>query len=356
MDGKRNIGLDVIRSLAIWMVMIAHGIELLTQTHGPVAQAVFFASAFMGVELFFALSGFLIGGILVDIFDRGITTDLIRRFMVRRWMRTLPLYFFTVALRVVTSPYSLAILPLYLVFLQNLLPGITEIQFFPHSWSLTIEEWSYLCLAVLMLAFARTQRALIYAVTVLIVFSFVARGIAVTGDHSVGVVRQTLLWRLDAICYGVLAALAYRRAGAQIAARAGALFWCSALALAVHIVILAGWGRDYGAFLAIIIVATFSISALLMFPAAIEMRLRPVILRLVFLWSRRLAYALYLFHLFVLVALRDFAGGLALWQAVAVYVASTYLLALIAHFVIEWPFMVLRPAQYGDRKIEDEDC
>jgi peptidoglycan/LPS O-acetylase OafA/YrhL len=49
-------------------------------------------AGFFGVELFFALSGFLIGQLLLELTERDPGLGGWWRFMVRRWMRTLPLY------------------------------------------------------------------------------------------------------------------------------------------------------------------------------------------------------------------------------------------------------------------------
>jgi peptidoglycan/LPS O-acetylase OafA/YrhL len=53
-------------------------------------------SGFLGVELFFALSGFLVGSLLLELIERDASLLSWWRFMVRRWLRTVPLYFFCV--------------------------------------------------------------------------------------------------------------------------------------------------------------------------------------------------------------------------------------------------------------------
>jgi peptidoglycan/LPS O-acetylase OafA/YrhL len=56
-----------------------------------------------GVELFFVLSGFLIGGLLIDISDRQPSLRAWLIFMIRRWMRTLPAYFVVGGVSLMTS-------------------------------------------------------------------------------------------------------------------------------------------------------------------------------------------------------------------------------------------------------------
>src|SRR5262245_60449142 len=85
--------LDTLRSAAIGGVVIAH---LLPENLPPMPKALSNLAEFgqTGVDLFFVLSGFLIGRILIrDLRDHG-DVDL-RRFWWRRWMRTFPAYFAT---------------------------------------------------------------------------------------------------------------------------------------------------------------------------------------------------------------------------------------------------------------------
>jgi peptidoglycan/LPS O-acetylase OafA/YrhL len=84
---NRNFGLDLIRAISIWMVLLHHagfnieGLQPLTL--GAV-----------GVEVFFVLSGFLIGGILFREIDKGKSIfQTLKRFWTRRWLRILPLYY-----------------------------------------------------------------------------------------------------------------------------------------------------------------------------------------------------------------------------------------------------------------------
>ena len=107
-----------------------------------------------GVEIFFVLSGFLIGQLIVKEVLRPPSAQGLVRFWVRRWFRTLPPYFLVLFLRRFEGH------PLHwklFVFLQNFDPPVAGS--FPVSWSLAVEEWFYLLTPLVLLAVARLSRA-----------------------------------------------------------------------------------------------------------------------------------------------------------------------------------------------------
>ena len=95
---RRFFGLDLIRAIAISSVVYVHSAGILVLTGHD-----FLPSWLDGVELFFVLSGFLIGGLLIDISDRQPSLRAWLIFMIRRWMRTLPAYFVVGGISLMTS-------------------------------------------------------------------------------------------------------------------------------------------------------------------------------------------------------------------------------------------------------------
>lgn len=134
---QRNFGLDLARALAITMVFLSHGVSAL-DTLG------------VGVDLFFVLSGFLIGRIYFraqqDAHERPGSFTL-WGFWSARWFRTLPPYLAALALFALAQPFfhNNAVHPRYLLFLQNYL----GMEGFGPSWSLCVEEHFYLALPLL---------------------------------------------------------------------------------------------------------------------------------------------------------------------------------------------------------------
>ncbi len=148
---SRVFGLDLMRALAIIFVVMVHGSMLeKADTAFPWIRLI------NGVELFFVLSGFLIGGILIKIFQHSKSFGLkeIGNFWIRRWFRTLPNYYLILILNilivyfgVIKEDYSQFNWKFFL-FLQNFSQPFTG--FFWESWSLSIEEWFYLFFPIIL--------------------------------------------------------------------------------------------------------------------------------------------------------------------------------------------------------------
>lgn len=224
-SAKRVFGLDVMRALAILIVVDAHA---------RIALHDYYTDTFWrhvlpdGVELFFVLSGFLIGGILIRSYEKneGFDRALLLNFWTRRWFRTLPNYYLVLTgliafalLRAWRSGLhhtlpDRATLATYFVFLQNFAHYVPD--FFPETWSLAIEEWSYITLP-LVLGLVHTllggrwsrQQRMLTAILIVILGTNLYRLVtAVQIPISAGELgyRGIVVTRLDAISYGVLAA------------------------------------------------------------------------------------------------------------------------------------------------------
>jgi Predicted acyltransferases len=169
-------GLDTLRAVAILVVMLYHlnTFSLLPDALNPVASV-----GWAGVDLFFVLSGFLIGSQLLKPYLSGAAPSL-KEFYARRAYRILPAYL-TVLFLYLTVPLwrespGLYAPWQYLTFTWNLLLlHYPESRAFSQVWSLCVEEHFYLCLPLLLLVFMR--RPAVWK-TVLVVLAIVLGGIA----------------------------------------------------------------------------------------------------------------------------------------------------------------------------------
>lgn len=217
---ERIFGLDVVRATAIILVVIHHGFEI---------WAFPFPLLPDGVDIFFVLSGFLIGRILTKIATAtyGASLHDIKIFLLRRWLRTLPAMWFALAINLGITFYfdyrSMSARTIvrgmlfkdhiweYVFFLQNLTTNLRS-TFFPESWSLSVEEWFYLVFPILLflLQYSKLSRKLVLlsVIFIMIITPFIAR-FYLSNIHSRGdwmLTRMIVVMRLDSIGFGVLLA------------------------------------------------------------------------------------------------------------------------------------------------------
>jgi peptidoglycan/LPS O-acetylase OafA/YrhL len=135
----RYANIDLLRSIAISIVVFYHSVNMskVPQWMWDIGE-----TGSLGVDLFFVLSGFLVGGLYFKE-RREFGKVNISRFIGRRVFRTLPLYFLIMPLAYFAT-YSARKVPFdwfYLLFLQNY---CYEMPFYVISWSLCVEEHFYL--------------------------------------------------------------------------------------------------------------------------------------------------------------------------------------------------------------------
>jgi peptidoglycan/LPS O-acetylase OafA/YrhL len=125
MTQNRIFGLDFIRVIAVFAVIIAHA------GYNEIFGVKF---GMMAIESFFVMSGFLIGEMLIRDFKGGFTFSDLKKFWVKRWFRTLPLYYFILFFKFFfINPNNIGLNILYYVFfLQNNFYGIDFLQLVGH--------------------------------------------------------------------------------------------------------------------------------------------------------------------------------------------------------------------------------
>jgi len=219
---SRLPGLDFLRAFAIVWVMLTHG-----GMFGLIGEDNWFAGyGWMGVDLFFALSGFLIAGQLLRPWARGESPNY-PRFFARRLLRTLPAYLVVVALYflfpVLQDRDQIQPLWRFLTFTQNLGPNPAG-KSFSHAWSLCVEEQFYLVLpvAVALLAWRATSARITGVVVGLIALEMALRGYLwladvaarpfdITSAPHAGAYMELIYYptwsRLDDLIGGICAAL-----------------------------------------------------------------------------------------------------------------------------------------------------
>lgn len=162
---QRNVSLDYYRALAILLVFLGHCVL----SFGAPLMLAPLQLGGTGVDLFFVLSGWLIGNqLLVEKSKFG--NIQITRFWIRRWMRTVPAYYavlFLTITQLYLTKMDFAFPWPHVFFLQNY---IGDLSVFFVSWSLSVEEQFYLFIAplfVITLRFSKKLQVLVLLILLL---------------------------------------------------------------------------------------------------------------------------------------------------------------------------------------------
>ena len=156
---NRRWGLDLLRAIAILVVIEQHG-RFISEKLGSKLSNLGVTD---GVDLFFVLSGFLIGNILIRDYSQNQRLD-IKKFWLRRWLRTVPIYLVALLINVFftllffKADYGSKDMLAHFFFVQNIIPPYTDFRFFSEAWSLSIEEFFYLTLPTLILTITFVTR------------------------------------------------------------------------------------------------------------------------------------------------------------------------------------------------------
>jgi peptidoglycan/LPS O-acetylase OafA/YrhL len=202
--------LDGIRAIAIWTVVIHHLFYGFAEIPRPVAalpKAFTFvvSRGWLGVDLFFVLSGFLITGILVDSKNHP---RFFRNFYIRRILRIQPIYILVVLVCWFFYAGFHAYFTISLLLLANFAHVLAPMQ--PHGpsvfWSLAVEEHFYLIWPFLV-RFA-AARFLPVILTAIILFTPPLRGYCAALGWDPGTeIYSYSFFRFDGLAMGALLAI-----------------------------------------------------------------------------------------------------------------------------------------------------
>lgn len=217
----RAAGIDLLRALAIVSVMAYH-----LSSHG-VALPPMVELGWMGVDLFFVLSGYLIGWQLLGCYAVGSSPHW-RQFFLGRALRILPAYYAVLALYFLLGEQREggAVQPVwkFLTFTINLYPRWEQGLAYSHAWSLCVEEHFYLLFPALVWLLAR--RAGVRQISLLLaglcigplllrgylwqthIAAYMAAGdVGLAMQHFIALIYQPTYARLDGLLLGVVLAM-----------------------------------------------------------------------------------------------------------------------------------------------------
>jgi peptidoglycan/LPS O-acetylase OafA/YrhL len=354
---SRLAGLDTLRALAIALVLMSHYNSFVSKgpTFGLLGDI-----GWAGVDLFFVLSGYLIGNQLLAPAARGESLDL-KTFFARRLLRTLPNYYAVLAVYLLLpdSPIagkSMAPAWQFLTFTQNF--GMNYGETFTHSWSLCIEEQFYLVLPLAVLALVGTRRSprlLWCALFAAIGAGMMARGMAFMDGKNffAASVYYSSFCRFDELLPGVAVAMLKNFHPAALARilRYGNALLVAGVAMAAGVLCgvmndapVGFFGSAFGTSLVAISFGLLTCAALS--PSSLLNRLRIPGAASLALWS----YAVYLVHKPVFMALRPELLRLGIDPGAPLTIVAVMAAGILGGWVlyrlVETPFMRLRARWY----------
>ncbi len=377
--------LDGVRALSILWVVVFHTAWFSGHLPQPIYAELLFSPWMtpvwrgdFGVDVFFVLSGFLIGGMLIDEMTR---TGRVRLglFYLRRLLRLWPALAAASIVELVGSPDRVPMAWATLLYLTDFVPVAQT--FMGWTWSLAIEEQFYLLCPWLLSAlvpFETSWRVVaLAAVTIALVIVaavVVVRGSFIPLDSEIAINRPLFFWiraydalyakpwmRATPLVAGIVAALLHRepavaralaraRMGGTIGlvvalvAAAAATEWrlVAGMPRAVEVLYLATYRTVFGCAVAYVLLLVVSehpvgrwlgrlLSARVLYPIA------------------QLSYAAYLVDPFVAVNSHKLfapyarSAGVAMAALVPIDLVVTFSFAAVLHLFVERPFMELRP-------------
>ncbi len=362
------------RAAAILFVVGSHSLWVFPEAMGSWVTLITF-SGVLGVELFFVLSGFLIGRILFRIFTNNeFKRKHLTYFLIRRWFRTLPNYYLVLLINILLVlvigrdlPDTLAH---YFFFLQNLTSGMDI--FFTESWSLPVEEFAYvlgpllLLVAVLFGSKHKRKQSFLWVTVSLLIFFFVTK-VVFNANHVVIdletwniELRAVVLYRIDSIFYGVLFAYVSRIHPQRWKHyRVHSFFIGSLLFLALHAAITTTSITEAPWLFNIAYFPICSVSIALWLPLLSELNSAPRWISSPITFISIISYSMYLLHYSIILQLvNTYFPVAALPESMrpifsVSYILLTMALSYLLYRFYEKPMMDLRDAPFIKGKYKD---
>ncbi|HEX8709790.1 MAG TPA: acyltransferase [Pyrinomonadaceae bacterium] len=206
---KRIAQLDVLRLFAILLVLGRHMDRLPAQTYGRLLYSIsdaWIRCGWIGVDLFFVLSGFLVSGILFKEHERSGRIGY-GRFFIRRGFKIYPAFYVMLLVTVLCSTQQPQAILVEALFVQNYFPRIWN-----HTWSLAVEEHFYLLLPPALILLYRT-RFIRFLPAIFVAVGCLALLLRAMTAQRADLASHALLLpthlRLDSLFFGVLLSYYY---------------------------------------------------------------------------------------------------------------------------------------------------
>jgi len=359
---KRAIGPDILRGLAILLVAGSHMYNSNLPDEFSTSMQLY---GWMGVDIFFVLSGYLIGTELLKPVHAGAAPDL-KVFYLKRSLRILPVFWLVLAVYIVfpglREGETMAPAWRFLTFTLNFGLDIRSMRTFSHAWSLCVEEHFYLILPALVLLLHRLRKPWLPAALSL---GVIGGGMILRhslwlawqaqGGHTAEFMKMLYYpsyTRFDGLVMGVtMAALRlFHRGGWDRYARPALTLPVGLLCVGVALHMVKHDGFFLTELGSVVLYPTFALGVAFVLAAVLELEAKIQWAR----WSglgfiAAISYSFYLSQKIVFHADNVFLVEIGLpqawmhgWTAVAIFYGTAIAVATGLYFAVERPVLILR--------------
>ena len=330
--------LDAVRGLAVLAVFVHN-----SGTDVPFLRPLR-ADGWMGVDLFFVLSGFLITGILLDTRGRD---GYFRNFYGRRALRIWPLYYSALFLilfvlpRIHPADASLVFSPrssphwAYLLFLQNFFVPVPTAAFslLGVTWSLAVEELFYLFWPLIVRLC--TQKQLLTLACAVIGISPVMRYFA--AEHGV-LIYSNPFCRLDGLMCGAVLAVMVR--SSRFASSRYVFQAWTTLAFSLGLAVFLDYHRELWLVFSFVALSAMCLVYLALFSE--QKWFRRVLTNRALVYTGTVSYGMYVLEKIPLGGVKEFHLDGHPWFAFSLALTATYAVATFSWIALEQPFLHLK--------------
>ena len=288
------------------------------------------------VEFFFVLSGFVLYPQLLKVINKKSNLLI---FYKRRWIRTIPLYIFTlIMVSILTNHMFETNFFKYLFLIQKTLPNFINNDYFPVAWSLSIEELFYL-LFPLILIFLNHKNFL--KVSMLVFISLILLKFFISDNFDANFYRTGTFLRLDAILFGFLIShfklevLRYKKSIIFFT-----IIFIFIFLLSYDFFTINKNDKD-NRFLFILFMQLISGLTLFSFLLSEPLLKSSNILKKLSLMISQQTYSIYLFHIIIIYILDKIE--LSIYVATPTYILVLFFISTLVYNFFEKPLLKLRP-------------
>jgi peptidoglycan/LPS O-acetylase OafA/YrhL len=320
--------IDSLRAISILLVLVSHW------------EPTWFASidwGMIGVYVFFAISGYLITGILVD--QKTKNKINIKNFYLNRALRIWPIYFLALAfIYFFCAQFDRSTTLWHVFFASNILFGARSEFLFPvHFWSLAVEQQFYLIWPFVALA---SKRNLKFACLALLLIGPIFRWYFYARVGNLQLSAFSLLSNVDFLAAGALLAIAER---SRTGVNASALTTIGMTSIVAMVIILTSSGWLHESLIWLTGTAVAGISAWAIFWIGENHVAKAVMSNPVTCYIGRISYGIYIYHLMIGDYIwSKFGASLGPWEYMASSFLVTCLVASASWHLIEQPILSLK--------------